>query len=81
MPRPTTFPEPWRSLCSELERRWLADHSGQSCPGGVTLAAEALHSDTSTVRRWATGDRTPGGPAQALIEALFRKHSLEPPTW
>ena len=79
MPRPTTLPEPWRSLAAELERRWLDTHPGQSCPGGVTLAAEALHSDTSAVRRWATAERTPGGPARALIDQLFRSCGLEPP--
>ena len=67
MPRPTTLPEPWRSLAEKL--------------GGVQALADALHSDPSAVRRWATGDRTPGGPARALIEALFRQHQIEPPTW
>ena len=67
MPRPTTLPEPWRSLAEKL--------------GGVQSLAEALHSDTSAVRRWATGGRTPGGPAQALIAALFRAQGIEPPTW
>lgn len=79
MPRPTTLPEPWRSLCSALERQWIEANPGQSCPGGVTLAAEALHSDPRTIRRWAATERTPGGPARALIDALFRAHGIEPP--
>ena len=81
MPRPTTLPEPWRSLAAELARQWLADpaHAGQSCPGGVTLAAEALESDPATMRRWARGQRTPRGPARRLIDQLFLGCGLEPP--
>ena len=81
MPRPTTLPEPWRSLAAELERRWLADagHDGQSCPGGVTLAAEALESSTKAVYQWAHGQRAPRGPARRLIDQLFRDCGLEPP--
>ena len=79
MGRPTTLPEPWRSLAAELERRWLDTHPGQSCPGGVTLAAEALESSTKAVYQWAHGQRAPRGPARRLIEQLFRDCGLEPP--
>ncbi len=81
MPRPTTLPEPWRSLAAELERRWLADagHDGQSCPGGVTLAAEALRCSPVTLRRWAAGTQPPDPRAQAWIQSVFRSCGLEPP--
>lgn len=79
MPRPTTLPEPWRSLAETLERQWVASHPGQSSPGGVTLLADALHSDVSTIRRWSAGTRQPRGPALALIAALFRRCEIEPP--
>ena len=65
MPRPTTLPEPWRSLADAL--------------GGVQALSEELHSDPRTIRRWAAAERTPGGPARALIDALFRAHGIEPP--
>ena len=79
MSRPTTLPEPWRSLAAELERRWLDTHPGQSCPGGVTLTAEALESSTKAVYQWAHGQRAPRGPARRLIDQLFRDCGLEPP--
>ena len=79
MPRPTTLPEPWRSLAAELERRWLDTHPGQSCPGGVTLAAEALEPSAKAVYQWAHGQRAPRGPARRLIDQLFRDCGLEPP--
>ena len=81
MGRPTTLPEPWRSLAAELERRWLADagHDGQSCPGGVTLAAEALRCSPVTLRRWAAGTQPPDPRAQAWIQSVFRDCGLEPP--
>ena len=65
MPRPPTLPEPWRSLALQV--------------GGVEALAEALHSNVSTVRRWAHEERSPNGPAQALIRALFAEHHLESP--
>lgn len=65
MARPSTLPEPWRSLADKL--------------GGVQALAEALHSDSRTVGRWASGERTPRGPARALIDALFQQHKIPPP--
>ena len=65
MGRPTTIPEPWRSLAARL--------------GGLQALASALHSDPRTVTRWAAGDREPRGPALALIRALFRQHQIPPP--
>ena len=65
MPRPTTLPEPWRSLALRV--------------GGVEALAEALHSNVSTVRRWAHEERSPNGPARALIRATFEAHGLESP--
>ena len=65
MGRPPTLPEPWRSLALRV--------------GGVEALAEALHSNVSTVRRWAHEERSPNGPAQALIRATFEAHGLESP--
>jgi len=65
MPRPPTLPEPWRSLALQV--------------GGVEALAEALHSNVSTVRRWAHEERSPNGPALALIRATFEAHGLESP--
>ena len=65
MPRPTSLPEPWRSLALRV--------------GGVEALAEALRSNPSTVRRWAHRERAPNGPALALIRALFAAHHLESP--
>lgn len=65
MGRPTTLPEPWRSLAMKL--------------GGVRALAHALCSDPRTVARWANGDRIPRGPARAMIEALFREHGVAAP--
>ena len=81
MPRPTTLPEPWRSLAAELERRWLADagHDGQSCPGGVTLAAEALRCSVRTLRNWAHGETTPNQRDLVVLRSVFRGQGLEPP--
>ena len=79
MPRPTTLPEPWRSLAAELERRWLAAHPGQSSPGGVTLAAAELRCSPVTLRRWAAGSQPPDPRAQAWIQSVFRDCGLEPP--
>ena len=67
MPRPTTLPEPWRSLAARL--------------GGVGALAAALGTARSTLDHWARGDRTPGGTAQTAIAALFARYGLEPPCW
>lgn len=82
MPRPTTLPEPWRTLAAELVRRWLAAHPDEPpsrCPGGVTLAAEALLCRPVTLRRWAAGTQQPDPRAQAWIQTVFRSCGLEPP--
>ena len=65
MPRPTTLPEPWRSLAAKL--------------GGVQALADALHSDARTVRRWSIGERIPRGPARALIISTFRNAGIQAP--
>lgn len=65
MPRPTTLPEPWRTLAVRL--------------GGVYALALALYSDERTVRRWARRERLPRGPAVARIAELFRRYHMEPP--
>ena len=67
MPRPTTLPDPWRSLAEKL--------------GGVGALASALGATRRTLDHWARGDRTPGGTAQKAIAALFAAHKLEPPCW
>lgn len=65
MSRPTTLPEPWRSLADKL--------------GGVQALADALHSDPRTVGRWAAGERTPRGPARALVDALCKRLHVPAP--
>lgn len=58
MPRPTTLPEPWRSLAVKL--------------GSVQALADSLHASPRSVHQWAHGTRKPNGQAQALIDALMR---------
>lgn len=67
MPRPTTLPEPWRSMAERL--------------GGVQALADALHSAPRTIRQWAQHERTPSGTTKLAIVSLFRSHHLEPPCW
>lgn len=66
MPRPSTLPEPWRTLAVRL--------------GGVQALADALHSSPRTVHQWAHGQRRPQGPARAAIQALFAAHGLAVPS-
>jgi DNA-binding transcriptional regulator YdaS (Cro superfamily) len=54
MPRPTTLPEPWRSLALRL--------------GGVQALADALHASARSVHHWAHGTRKPSRQAQAMID-------------
>lgn len=78
MPRPTTLPEPWRSLADALERQWLSAHPGQKSPGGVTLVAYTLEIDVRTVRRWA--ERLPAKRRDRdWIFSVFRDAGIEPP--
>lgn len=65
MPRPTTLPEPWRSLAAEL--------------GGVKALAEVLLCDPRTVARWAHGERTPDRRAREWILAAFHQAKIQPP--
>lgn len=67
MPRPTTLPEPWRTLADKL--------------GGVSALADALGTGPRTVNNWATGGRSPRGTARIAITALFRRHRIEPPVF
>ena len=61
MPRPTTLPEPWRSLAAKL--------------GGVQALADRLHASTRSIHQWAHGERRPNRQAQALIDRLMRSLS------
>jgi predicted transcriptional regulator len=63
MPRPTTLPEPWRSLAANL--------------GGVQALADALGVVPLTVRRYASGEIRMGGAARKLYEALLLDHKIE----
>lgn len=65
MSRPCNLPEPWASLAEKL--------------GGVQSLADELHSATRTVRQWAHHERTPRGPARALVLELFGRHGVHPP--
>lgn len=67
MPRPTTLPDPWRSLAAKL--------------GGVQALADALGAGLRTVNDWAAGRRSPRGPSLALIQRVFRDHRLKPPSF
>ena len=65
MPRPTTLPEPWRTLAARL--------------GSVQALADALGTAPRTINQWAMGERSPRGTARIAIMALFRHHKVEPP--
>jgi hypothetical protein len=56
MPRPTTLPEPWRSLAEKA--------------GGVWALAEKFGVAESTIRRWAGGMKM-SGPAQKIYQTLL----------
>jgi len=56
MSRPTTLPEPWRSLAEKL--------------GGVQALADRLGITTRTINRWANGQMGMSGTARKLFEAL-----------
>lgn len=64
MGRPTTLPEPWRSLAEKL--------------GGVEALAEVLDCDVRTVRRWAE-ELPKSRRARDWIHAAFRAAKIEPP--
>ena len=65
MPRPTTLPEPWRTLAARL--------------GSVQALADALGTAPRTINQWAMSERSPRGTARIAIMALFRRHKVEPP--
>ena len=62
MGRPTTLPEPWRSLAARL--------------GSVQALADAIGVETRTIRRYANGEIKMGGAARKLFEALLAKSDL-----
>jgi len=64
MARPTTLPEPWRSLAAKL--------------GGVQALADALGTTTRTINRWANGEMGMSGTAKKLFEALLRENGMQP---
>ena len=64
MARPTTLPEPWRSLAEKL--------------GGVEALADVLDCDVRTVRRWA--ETLPRSRrARDWIRAAFHQSEIESP--
>lgn len=63
--RPTTLPEPWRSLAAKL--------------GGVAELAKALGTVPRTINDWAAGVRVPRGPAWLLIQKVFQEAGLPIP--
>jgi hypothetical protein len=67
MSRPTTLPQPWRSLADKL--------------GGVQALADALCCDPVTLRRWANGSQTPNRATQAWIRRGFEEVGIEPPSF
>ena len=66
MARPTTLPEPWRSLAAKL--------------GGVQALAEVLDCNERTVRRWAE-ELPRSRRARDWIHAAFHQSGsgIEPP--
>ena len=65
MPRPTTLPEPWRTLAA--------------CLGSVQALADALGTTPRTINGWASGNRRPTGTARLTIRMLFYSHRIEVP--
>ena len=65
MSRPSTLPEPWRSLADKL--------------GGVQALADVLLCDVRTVRRWANGETKPDRRAWEWIRAAFQWANVPPP--
>lgn len=66
MGRPTTLPEPWRSLSEKL--------------GGVQALANALGvRSTSTIGRYARGTITPSGPVVILLRQACSKFKVRFP--
>ena len=63
MARPTTLPEPWRSLALKL--------------GGVQALADRLGTTPRTINRWANGKMGMSGTARKLFEALCRKCGID----
>lgn len=49
---------------------------------GLSNLCEALMGvSTTTVRRWAHGEDTPRAAQALLLDALFRKYRIDPPSW
>ncbi len=65
MARPSTLPEPWRSLADKL--------------GGVLALADVLLCDVRTVRRWANGETEPDRRAREWILAAFHQAKVPAP--
>ena len=63
MARPTTLPEPWRSMAAKL--------------GGVQALADALGVTPLTIRRYASGEIKMGGAARKLFDALRRECGID----
>jgi len=56
--RPTTLPEPWRSLAEDA--------------GGVGKLAEKFGVKTNVIWGWAHGEFGMAGPAKMMLERLLR---------
>ena len=59
MPRPTTLPEPWRSLAEMA--------------GGVGALAEKFGVTPGAISHWAWGRRPLSGPAKIIFEQLKKE--------
>jgi DNA-binding transcriptional regulator YdaS (Cro superfamily) len=46
--------------------------------GGQDRLAELLGVSTRTLRYWATGERSPLGPARLALERLYKRHKIDP---
>ena len=65
--RPTTLPEPWRSLAIAV--------------GGVAPLSALLCSSQDAIHSWANGTRHPRGPTLKLIREMFWAFGINPPTF
>jgi len=61
--RPSTLPEPWRTLAARV--------------GGVGNLAECFGVDPRVVRYWAHDEKGMHGPSKKIFESLLREHGID----
>jgi len=65
--RPSTLPEPWRTLAARA--------------GGVEKLARRFDVDPRVVRYWAHGQSNMAGPSKTLLKMLIVEYGLEDAAW